>query len=222
MKIPLTFGPPHVAVERRADGAMIVKSPEPLAPYPRSMTDWLDHWAPRRARPRVPRRAVGRRLATGDLRGGARHRPPHRAGDPRSRPEPRAADRDPVGQQRRPCADRPRRDDRGRALRARLAALFAGRQGLRQAQDHPRRPDPRPRLCQRRRALHARARGGRAEGRRGRRERQSAEGMARRPALRPSSPSPPGPRSTRPTPRSAPTPSPSFSSPRVRRDRRRA
>ena len=45
MKIPLTFGPPHVAVERRADGAMIVKSPEPLAPYPRSMTDWLDHWA---------------------------------------------------------------------------------------------------------------------------------------------------------------------------------
>ncbi len=44
-KIPLTFGPPHVAVERRADGAMIVTSPEPLLPYPRSMTDWLDHWA---------------------------------------------------------------------------------------------------------------------------------------------------------------------------------
>ncbi len=45
MKIPLTFGPPHVTVERRADGSMIVSSPEPLAPYPRSMTDWLDHWA---------------------------------------------------------------------------------------------------------------------------------------------------------------------------------
>ena len=45
MKIPLTFGPPHVAVERRADGAMIVRSPEPLGAYPRSMTDWLDHWA---------------------------------------------------------------------------------------------------------------------------------------------------------------------------------
>ncbi len=45
MKIPLTFGPPHVAVERRADGAMIVTSPEPLQAYPRSMTDWLDHWA---------------------------------------------------------------------------------------------------------------------------------------------------------------------------------
>jgi feruloyl-CoA synthase len=45
MTIPLTFGPPHVAVERRADGSMIVKSPEPLGAYPRSMTDWLDHWA---------------------------------------------------------------------------------------------------------------------------------------------------------------------------------
>ena len=45
MKIPLTFGPPHVRVERRPDGSMLVRSPEPLAPYPRSMTDWLDHWA---------------------------------------------------------------------------------------------------------------------------------------------------------------------------------
>ena len=87
MKIPLTFGPPHVAVERRADGAMIVKSPEPLAPYPRSMTDWLDHWA-RAAPDRVflAERSDGA-WRTGDLRGGARHRPPHRAGDPRSRPQ---------------------------------------------------------------------------------------------------------------------------------------
>ncbi|RBP00235.1 4-coumarate--CoA ligase [Roseiarcus fermentans] len=45
MKIPLTFGPPHVTVDKRGDGSMIVMSPEPLAPYPRSMTDWLDHWA---------------------------------------------------------------------------------------------------------------------------------------------------------------------------------
>ena len=45
MKIPLTFGPPHVAVERRADGSILVRSPEPLQAYPRSMTDWLDHWA---------------------------------------------------------------------------------------------------------------------------------------------------------------------------------
>ena len=45
MKIPLTFGPPHVSVKRRPDGALIVRSPSPLPPYPRSMTDWLDHWA---------------------------------------------------------------------------------------------------------------------------------------------------------------------------------
>jgi feruloyl-CoA synthase len=45
MTTPLTFGPPHVTVERRVDGSMIVKSPEPLGAHPRSMTDWLDHWA---------------------------------------------------------------------------------------------------------------------------------------------------------------------------------
>ena len=44
-KVPLTFGPSDVTVERRADGAMIVRSPHPLGPYPKAMTDWLDHWA---------------------------------------------------------------------------------------------------------------------------------------------------------------------------------
>ena len=41
----LTFGAPHVAIERRADGSMIVRSPQPLKPHPRAVTDWLDHWA---------------------------------------------------------------------------------------------------------------------------------------------------------------------------------
>src|SRR5271166_7070271 len=41
----LTFGPPDVTVERRPDGAMIVRSPHPLWPYPSAVTDWLDHWA---------------------------------------------------------------------------------------------------------------------------------------------------------------------------------
>ncbi len=41
----LTFGPPDVTVERRPDGAMIVRSPHPLGPYPNAVTDWLDHWA---------------------------------------------------------------------------------------------------------------------------------------------------------------------------------
>ena len=44
-RIKLTFGPPGVTVERRPDGAMIVRSPSPLPPHPDAMTDWLDHWA---------------------------------------------------------------------------------------------------------------------------------------------------------------------------------
>ena len=44
-RMKLTFGPPEVTVERRGDGAMIVRSPHPLEPYPNAVTDWLDHWA---------------------------------------------------------------------------------------------------------------------------------------------------------------------------------
>ena len=57
-KVPLTFGPSDVTVERRADGAMIVRSPHPLGPYPKAMTDWLDHWA--RAAPTVCSSPSGR------------------------------------------------------------------------------------------------------------------------------------------------------------------
>jgi feruloyl-CoA synthase len=44
-RMKLTFGPPDVTVERRSDGAMLVRSPHPLGAYPNAMTDWLDHWA---------------------------------------------------------------------------------------------------------------------------------------------------------------------------------
>jgi feruloyl-CoA synthase len=44
-RIPLAFGPPEVSVERRTDGALLVRSPHPLGSYPAAMTDWLDHWA---------------------------------------------------------------------------------------------------------------------------------------------------------------------------------
>jgi feruloyl-CoA synthase len=44
-RMKLTFGPPDVTVERRSDGALLVRSPHPLGPYPDAMTDWLDHWA---------------------------------------------------------------------------------------------------------------------------------------------------------------------------------
>jgi len=33
-RLKLTFGPPYVTVERRADGVMLVRSPHPLGHYP--------------------------------------------------------------------------------------------------------------------------------------------------------------------------------------------
>ncbi len=44
-RVKLAFGPSDVTVERRSDGAMIVRSPHPLGPYPHAVTDWLEHWA---------------------------------------------------------------------------------------------------------------------------------------------------------------------------------
>src|SRR5271165_7018785 len=44
-RMQLTFGPPDVTVERRPDGALLVRSPHPLGSYRRATTDWLDHWA---------------------------------------------------------------------------------------------------------------------------------------------------------------------------------
>jgi feruloyl-CoA synthase len=44
-RMKLTFGPPGVIVERRPDGATIVRSLNPLGPHPARVTDWLDHWA---------------------------------------------------------------------------------------------------------------------------------------------------------------------------------
>lgn len=44
-RIPLSFGPSEVSVEKRADGSLIVRTLAALPPYPRSMTDWFEHWA---------------------------------------------------------------------------------------------------------------------------------------------------------------------------------
>ncbi len=41
----LSFGPPEVVIDRRADGSVIVRSTGTLRPYVRAVTDWLDHWA---------------------------------------------------------------------------------------------------------------------------------------------------------------------------------
>ncbi|MBS0337323.1 MAG: feruloyl-CoA synthase [Proteobacteria bacterium] len=42
---PLRFAPAQVNVEKRADGATILRSPQPLGAYPRALGAWLEHWA---------------------------------------------------------------------------------------------------------------------------------------------------------------------------------
>ena len=42
---PVKLGPPDVTVERRGDGAIILRSPHPLRPYPKNLTERLVHWA---------------------------------------------------------------------------------------------------------------------------------------------------------------------------------
>jgi feruloyl-CoA synthase len=39
------LGPTEVVLERRADGALLLRSPNRLAPWPERITDWLLHWA---------------------------------------------------------------------------------------------------------------------------------------------------------------------------------
>jgi feruloyl-CoA synthase len=42
---PVRLGPPDVLIERRGDGAIVLRSPHPLPPYPRTITARLEHWA---------------------------------------------------------------------------------------------------------------------------------------------------------------------------------
>src|SRR5215469_3208060 len=39
------LGPADTVVERRGDGAILMRSPHPLPPYPRMLTERLTHWA---------------------------------------------------------------------------------------------------------------------------------------------------------------------------------
>ena len=41
----LRFAPARVDVEHRADGAILLRSPQPLGAYPRALGVWLAHWA---------------------------------------------------------------------------------------------------------------------------------------------------------------------------------
>jgi len=40
----LRYAPAEVTVEKRADGATILRTPQPLKPYARAVGDWLVHW----------------------------------------------------------------------------------------------------------------------------------------------------------------------------------
>ena len=42
---PVRLGPASVTVERRGDGAILMRSPEPLPPYPDTLTERLAYWA---------------------------------------------------------------------------------------------------------------------------------------------------------------------------------
>jgi len=58
------MGPTNVEWQRRPDGALLLRSPHPLAPWPARITDWLEQWAER-----APERLL---LAQRDTRGGWR------------------------------------------------------------------------------------------------------------------------------------------------------
>src|SRR5580692_12521391 len=58
------LGPPDVVVERRSDGAIVLRSPHPLPSYPQKLTERLTHWAKA-----APQRAfLAQRDATGGWR----------------------------------------------------------------------------------------------------------------------------------------------------------
>ena len=42
---PVKLGPPDVLIERRSDGAILMRSPHPLPPHPQKLTERLTHWA---------------------------------------------------------------------------------------------------------------------------------------------------------------------------------
>src|SRR5207244_8392131 len=46
--VPVNFLPAKVQVERRDDGTLVLRSPEPLRSYARCLTEFLEHWAKER------------------------------------------------------------------------------------------------------------------------------------------------------------------------------
>jgi feruloyl-CoA synthase len=42
---PVVLGPQDVVIERRSDGNLLLRSPQPLSPYPDKLTERLEYWA---------------------------------------------------------------------------------------------------------------------------------------------------------------------------------
>ena len=61
---PVALGPQDVTVERRADGSLLLRSPQTLGPYPDKITERLEYWA--KAAP--DRAFMARRNASGGWR----------------------------------------------------------------------------------------------------------------------------------------------------------
>ncbi len=146
----IDFAVPDIAVEHRPDGSRILRSRQALEPHARCVGVYLQHWAERRARSRVPCRARRRRLAPHHLWRGVAGGAVDRTGAARPRALGRAPGRHPLRECDRPCAADPRRAAGRRAGGAGLGRLLAPLAGLRQAAAHRRAGAARPHLRARR------------------------------------------------------------------------
>ena len=126
-----------IAVERRPDGVIILKSRIPLQPYEKHIPASLAKWAKRSARAHLAGAARRRRsaMAQGLLRRSQAHRRRADAGPARSRRSSRRpSGRDPLRQFDRACADDAGRDAGAASGRTGVAGLFADEPGSSQAQ----------------------------------------------------------------------------------------
>ena len=172
---PVKLGPPDVVVERRSDGAIMLRSPHPLPPHPQKLTERLTHWAKA-----APERVF---LAQRDAAGGWRtmtYADTLAAVNAiatallAAQSVARSAPRHSLRQRHRARAARASRHACRHSLCADLGALFAAVGRFRQAQSHHATAVAGACLCRERHGLRARHRRRRAGERRNRRHRPSA------------------------------------------------
>ena len=182
---PVKLGPADVVVERRSDGAIMLRSPHPLPPHPQKLTERLTHWAKA-----APERVF---LAQRDAAGGWRTmtyadtlaavNAIATALLQRNLSPDRPA-RHSLRQRHRARAARACRHACRHSLCADLGALFAAVGRFRQAQSDHATAVAGACLCRERHGVRARHRRRRAGKRRNRRHRPSAAGPVRHAILR--------------------------------------